>query len=80
MDKTLMKFADGDRVKWIAKMVPVPHPEGKTDRDGNVLPVLRDQERFGVIKMIASKKSYWVWLDGRDYYMEVPAEGMSKWD
>jgi len=71
MTEAVKKFEDGEKVKWIAKMVPVPHPEGKTDRDGNILPVLRDTQRTGTVKAICSKKSYWVWLDGRNYYLEV---------
>jgi len=75
-----MRFKDGAKVKWIAKMVPVPHPEGKTDRDGNVLPVLRDCEMFGSIKMVAGKTTYWVWRDGRNYYSRVDAADLSDWD
>ena len=40
---------DGDRVKWITKMMAVPHPEGKTDRAGVVLPVFRNTERVGTV-------------------------------
>jgi hypothetical protein len=40
---------NGDKVKWITKMMAVPHPEGKTDRAGVVLPVFRDTERTGTI-------------------------------
>ena len=39
----------GDKVSWIDPMMVVPHPEGKTDRDGVVLPVLRATERTGII-------------------------------
>ena len=39
----------GDKVKWIEPMMCVPHPEGKTDRDGVVLPVFRDTERTGIV-------------------------------
>ena len=39
----------GDKVKWITPMMAVPHPEGKTDRKGVVLPVFRDTERTGVV-------------------------------
>lgn len=42
-------FKEGDKVKWIHKMKAVPHPEGKTDRNGVVLPVFRDTEREGTI-------------------------------
>lgn len=38
----MANFKTGDRVKWIKKMACVPHPEGKTDYEGNVLPVFRD--------------------------------------
>jgi hypothetical protein len=30
-------------------MMCVPHPEGKTDRKGEVLPVFRNTERTGVV-------------------------------
>ena len=39
----------GSKVKWIKKMAAVPHPEGKTDRHGEVLPVFRDKEYEGTI-------------------------------
>jgi|TARA_R100001377_G_C3096170_1_gene77573 hypothetical protein len=39
----------GDKVKWITPMMAVPHPEGKTDRKGVVLPVFRDTERIGTV-------------------------------
>ena len=39
----------GDKVKWIEPMMCVPHPEGKTDRKGEVLPVFRNAERTGVV-------------------------------
>ena len=42
-------LANGDKVKWIEPMMCVPHPEGKTDRNGVVLPVFRDTERTGII-------------------------------
>ena len=68
------KFIEGDRVKWIAKMHPVPHPEGKTDREGNVLPVLRDKEMTGSIRMVASKDSYFVCVDGTNNFFQVKTE------
>ena len=43
------KFKEGDKVKWIEPMTIVPHPEGKTDRNGEVLPVFRDKEFNGRI-------------------------------
>lgn len=45
----MANFKTGDRVKWVKKMACVPHPEGKTDREGNVLPVFRDTEISGRI-------------------------------
>ena len=42
-------LANGDKVKWIEPMMCVPHPEGKTDRKGVVLPVFRDTKRTGII-------------------------------
>tara|TARA_B100001057_G_scaffold447914_1_gene487773 strand:- start:928 stop:1185 length:258 start_codon:yes stop_codon:yes gene_type:complete len=43
----MSKFKTGDKVKWIEPMTIVPHPEGKTDRKGEVLPVFRDKEFKG---------------------------------
>ena len=40
----MAKFENGEKVKWIQEMTCVPHPKGKTDRKGNVLPVFRDKE------------------------------------
>jgi hypothetical protein len=45
----MSNFKTGDKVKWISKMTIVPHPEGKTDRKGEVLPVFRDKEMTGRI-------------------------------
>jgi hypothetical protein len=45
----MVDIKKGDRVKWITKMMAVPHPEGKTDRKGVVLPVFRDTERTGEV-------------------------------
>jgi hypothetical protein len=75
-----MKFKDGERVKWIQRMTPVPHPEGKTDREGNVLPVLRDKEMTGRIRMVASKDSYFVWVDGTTNFFQVKAEDIQSLD
>jgi hypothetical protein len=43
----MKNFKIGDQVSWIKKMAGVPHPEGLTDRDGNVLPVFRDTKILG---------------------------------
>lgn len=45
----MANFKTGDQVKWIEKMACVPHPEGKTDREGNILPVFRDTSILGRI-------------------------------
>jgi len=45
----MANFKTGDKVKWVKKMAIVPHPEGKTDRNGEVLPVFRDKEMTGRI-------------------------------
>jgi hypothetical protein len=38
----MANFKIGDQVSWVKKMACVPHPEGRTDREGNILPVFRD--------------------------------------
>jgi len=45
----MVDIKKGDKVKWITKMMAVPHPEGKTDRKGVVLPVFRNTERVGTV-------------------------------
>jgi len=55
----MVDIKEGDKVKWITKMMAVPHPEGKTDRDGVVLPVFRNTERIGtVISTYGGRKMY----------------------
>jgi len=55
----MVDIKEGDKVKWITKMMAVPHPEGKTDRDGVVLPVFRNTERIGtVVSTNGSRKTY----------------------
>ena len=44
---TKVELNVGDKVSWIRPMTCVPHPEGKTDRDGKVLPVFRDKLEKG---------------------------------
>ncbi len=48
----------GSRVKWIKKMAAVPHPEGKTDRHGEVLPVFRDTEYVGTVISTSHNNRY----------------------
>jgi len=45
----MAKLIKGDKVKWITKMMAVPHPDGNTDSEGMVLPVFRNTERSGVV-------------------------------
>jgi|TARA_R110000823_G_scaffold229230_1_gene356301 hypothetical protein len=47
MTKSKVEFNVGDKVSWIKPMTCVPHPEGRTDRDGKVLPVFRDKLEKG---------------------------------
>ena len=49
MTKSKVEFNVGDKVSWIKPMAAVPHPEGKTDRKGVVLPVFRDKLEKGRI-------------------------------
>ena len=45
----MTELKNGDKVKWIRPNTCVPHPEGKTDRKGEVLAVFRDKEYTGKI-------------------------------
>ena len=45
----MAKFENGEKVTWVEEMVCVPHPDGKTDRNGNILPVFRDKTVTGTI-------------------------------
>ena len=76
----LSKFEKGQKVSWVKKMAIVPHPEGKTDRHGNVLPVFRDKIMTGTI-MGPCSKGYTVRPDGdhklpqgMDRYYDVTVE------
>ena len=60
----MVKFENGQKVKWTQEMTCVHHPEGKTDRNGNVLPVFRDKERTGVIINACYDNRYTVRPDG----------------
>jgi hypothetical protein len=57
---TKSNFKSGDSVTWIKKMSIVPHPEGNTDRDGNILPVFRNTKISGRIISSSSDKTFWV--------------------
>jgi hypothetical protein len=56
----MANFKVGDQVNWIKKMNVVPHPEGKTDREGNILPVFRDTLITGRIVQSGDSKSWFV--------------------
>ncbi len=60
----MINFKSGEKVKWVEEMVCVPHPEGKTDRKGNVLPVFRDKEITGIIVNSCYDNRYTVRPDG----------------
>jgi len=65
----------GDKVKWIEPMMCVPHPEGKTDRKGVVLPVFRNTERTGVVVSGAngSRKEAYIRPDGMTLPKGMPS-------
>jgi hypothetical protein len=70
------EFKTGDKVKWIEPMSCVPHPEGKTDRNGNILPVFRDKEMTGTIISSCYDNKYTVRPDG----MNTPKNMESYYD
>ena len=45
----MAEIKNGDKVQWGHHMMAVPHPEGKTDRKGEILPVFRNTERTGIV-------------------------------
>jgi len=55
------EFNPGEKVLYLKRMAAVPHPEGKTDRNGEVLPVFRDTWKEGIILSFSNhNKQYWV--------------------
>jgi len=82
----MAEFNTGDKVTWIAEMQCVPHPEGKTDRKGEVLPVFRDKQMTGTIVNSCYDDRYTVRPAGRhtpkgmDSYYDrmVPGKKLSK--
>lgn len=56
----MANFKVGDQVSWVKKMAAVPHPEGKTDRNGNILPVFRDKVIEGRIIESGNNNSWFV--------------------
>ena len=60
----MVSIKEGDKVKWIKKMAIVPHPEGKTCREGKVLPVFRDKECTGTVMQNSGDRRIQVRPDG----------------
>lgn len=56
----MANFAIDSKVSWIKKMAAVPHPEGKTDRYGNILSVFRDSRILGRVISLSNNNIYWV--------------------
>ena len=71
-----MKYTDGQRVKTTIKKI-VPHPEGKTDRLGEVLPVLRDVEVTATVCHGGDIQKTIIKVDGRPYEQTVPTESIT---
>ena len=71
-----MKFIDGARVKTTIKKM-VPHPEGKTDRLGEILPVLRDVEVTATVCHGGDDIKSIIKVDGRPYEQTVPTESLT---
>lgn len=72
-----MKFIDGDRVETTIKKM-VPHPEGKTDRLGEILPVLRDVKVTATVCHGGNDTTSIIKVDGRPYTQFVPTESLTK--
>ena len=53
-------FKIGDKVKWVQEYTTIPHPQGKTDSAGNVLPVFGNKEMAGRIIQTENGKQYQV--------------------
>jgi hypothetical protein len=68
-----MKFRSGDKVKWMQPNQFVDHPEGKTDRKGNMLKVMRDKELTGIVQG-KNIKGYTIMIDNRGYTVSVVEE------
>ena len=78
----MAEIKNGDKVKWTHNMMSVPHPEGKTDRKGEILPVFRNTERTGtVISSSGQHRTFQVRPDdrktvpkGMDSYYDLQVE------
>jgi hypothetical protein len=67
------RFTAGTRIKWMQPNQMVDHPEGKTDRKGDMLKVMRTIELTGIIQH-GNTGGYSVLPDDRQYTMSVPEE------
>jgi len=67
------RFTTGTRIKWMQPNQMVDHPEGKCDRKGNILKVMRTIELQGII-IHTNAPGYEVRPDDRQYNMSVPEE------
>jgi hypothetical protein len=62
-------FKTGDKVTWVQKDTIIPHPQGRTDREGNILPVFGDKVMNGRIIDCLNKK-YQVRPDWAEQYKD----------
>jgi len=67
------RFSAGQRIQWMQKNQMVPHPQGKTDRKGDILPVMRTKQLTGTI-IHTNIGGYEVKPDDRAYHMNVSEE------
>jgi len=67
------RFKAGKKIKWMQPNQMVDHPEGKCDRKGNILKVMRTIELTGIIQH-GNTGGYSVLPDDRNYTMSVPEE------
>jgi len=67
------RFSVGQRIKWMQKNQMIDHPQGKTDRKGQILKVMRTIELQGEI-VHTNAPGYEVQPDDRSYTMSVAEE------
>ena len=67
------RFKAGKKIKWMQPNQMVDHPEGKCDRKGNILKVMRTIELEGII-INCNVQGYEVRPNDRHYNMSVPEE------
>ncbi len=67
------RFKAGQKIKWMQPNQMVDHPEGKLDRKGNMLKVMRTIELTGEI-IHTNAPGYEVQPTDRSYTMSVPEE------